>query len=475
MNNPKILLDKNEINDIIIYDRSIVEDRNEKLSVTIFKIIGNSLINDIVNFSDRLLLTINLILIGHISIQNKTHYELFMIYQIGVSIIDFFGKLIILGLLKYLFVKKESDELYNFYLRLKTALVFIIPIIMIPVSISSYFILQLLLKNNFDIYDQSLNREIYFKFLLFTPFIYFFEILFYLNLQLLRSSEEIKALVFYLNFFLITHIITCWILLYILEVGIIGLTVSYSLNSFLFYFFSNIYINASNKDEDENFFIIPFNDYFKSNVLTCLKEAGSVSLRNLSDSFIFYLLLIASLFTDRKQLIVNIIYLNFYDTLIGVNKGSFITLKNYLLYNNESTEKKKKYVVVFSSTFLLFSFSIFIFLMVFKNILLDIYLINGGEKDLKKISNTINVIYGLCVLFNGVQILLYGFIRGMALPSPLMRKIVYSLISLLLCLLLCFHFNYGIIGLWISVLILCFLYIFENTYKTVIHFRTFFF
>ena len=144
MNNPKILLDKNEINDIIIYDRSIVEDRNEKLSVTIFKIIGNSLINDIVNFSDRLLLTINLILIGHISIQNKTHYELFMIYQIGVSMMEFFGKLIILGLLKYLFVKKESDELYNFYLRLKTALVFIIPIIMIPVSISSYFILQLL-------------------------------------------------------------------------------------------------------------------------------------------------------------------------------------------------------------------------------------------------------------------------------------------------------------------------------------------
>ena len=234
MNNPKILLDKNEINDIIIYDRSIVEDRNEKLSVTIFKIIGNSLINNIVNFSDRLLLTINLILIGHISIQNKTHYELFMVYQIGVSIIEFFGKLIILGLLKYLFVKKENDELYNLYLRLKTALVFIIPIIMIPVSISSYFILQLLLKNNLDIYDQSLNREIYFKYLLFTPFIYFFEILFYLNLQLLRSSEEIKALVFYLNFFLITHIITCWILLYILEVGIIGITVSYNNYYFIF-------------------------------------------------------------------------------------------------------------------------------------------------------------------------------------------------------------------------------------------------
>ena len=54
-------------------------------------------INNIVNLSSRLILTINLILLGHIPIQNKTHYELFMTYQIGVTIIDFFGKLIILN------------------------------------------------------------------------------------------------------------------------------------------------------------------------------------------------------------------------------------------------------------------------------------------------------------------------------------------------------------------------------------------
>ena len=212
MNKQKTMINKNEFEDVIIFDRSLVDVRNEHISITIFKIIGKSFINNIVNFSECLLLTINLIILGHIPLQNKTHYELFMTYQIGVAIIDFFGKLIIIGLLKYLFVKKESDELFNLYLRLKTALVFIIPIIMIPVSISSYFIIKSLLNNNLDIYDQSLNKEIYFKFLLFTPIIYFFEILFYLNLQLLRSFEEIKALVFYLNFFLITHITTCWIL-----------------------------------------------------------------------------------------------------------------------------------------------------------------------------------------------------------------------------------------------------------------------
>lgn len=474
MNNQGFSLVRNEIDDIANFDRSLVEERNEKLSITILKIIGNSVINIIVNSTGRLILTINLILLGHIPLQDKTHYELFMTYQIGVAIIDFFGKLIIIGLLKYLFEKKESDELYTLYIRLKTVLIVIIPIIMLPVSISSYFIIKMLLNNNLDIYDQSLNKQIYFKFLIFTPIIYFFEILFNLNLQLLRTFNETKALISYLNFFIISHITTCFILLYILKIGIIGLTISYFLNSFLFYCFSNVYIKTSKEDEEENFLIIPFKENFNSELFTCLKEAGSLSLRNLSDSSIFYLLFIASLFTDKKQLIVNIIYLNFYDTLIGINKGCYITLKKYLLDNQEATEKKKKYVITFSLSFFIFSFILFIILIVFKNILLNIYLLNGGDDNLKLISNSINIIYSLCVLFNSIQILLYGFIRGMAMPSPIIRKVVYSLICLFLCLLLCFEFDYGIIGLWISVSIMCFLYICENTYKTIIHFKNFF-
>ena len=474
MNNPVFLINRNDIDDIANFDRSLVEERNEKLSFTILKIIGNSYINNIVNSSGRLILTINLILLGHIPLQNLTHYELFMTYQIGVEIIEFFGKLIIIGLLKYLFEKKGSDDLYTLYLRLKTALIIVIPAIMIPVSISSYYIIKLLLNNNLDIYDQSLNRQIYFKFMIFTPIIYFFEILFYLNLQLLRSFDETKALISYSNFFIISHIVSCLILLYILKLGIIGLTISYCLNSLLFYLFSNVYINTSKEDEKENFFIFPFKEYFKSEVFTCLKEAGSLSLRNLCGSFIFYLLFIASLFTDRKQLIVNIIYLNFYDSLIGINKGFYITLRNYLLYNKEATEKKKNYVIIFSLTFLAFSLSLFIILIIFKNFLLNLYLINGGDKLLKIISNSIQIIYSLSVLFNSIQILLYGFNRGMAMPPPILRKIIYSLICLLLCLLLCFYFNYGIFGLWISVLIMCLLYIIENTYKTIIHFNKFF-
>lgn len=475
MNQINIFLNKNEIDDIANFDRSLVEERNERILITILKIIVNCTINNIVNSSNRLILTTNLILLGHISLQSITHYELFMTYQIGIAIVEFFGKLIILGLLKYLLEKKGSEDLYNIYLKLKTALIFVIPIIMIPISFSSYFIIKSLLKNNLDIYDQSINKEIYFKFLIFTPIIYFFEILLYLNFQLLSSLDETKALFSYLIFFIISHITSCWILLYVLKLGIIGLTLSYSLNSFLFYLFTNVYINTIKEDEAENFLIIPLKEHFKSEIFIILKEAGFVSLRNLSDSFIYYLLFIASLFTDKKQLIVNIIYLNFYDTLIGVNKGFYLTFRNYLLFNKDTTEKKKNYVIIFSLSFLAFGFILFIILIVFENILLKLYLINGGDDELKTISSSIKIIYSFCMLFNVIQILLYGFIRGMAIVSSSIKKVFYSLICLSLCLLLCFYFNYGIFGLWSSILIMCFLYICENTYKTIIHINNFFF
>ena len=93
------IVNRNEIEDIAI-DRSVVEIRNENLLITILNVIGNCFINNIVFIVSNFISAINLILLGHILQQNRTHYELFMTYQIGVSIIDFFGRVFILGLLR---------------------------------------------------------------------------------------------------------------------------------------------------------------------------------------------------------------------------------------------------------------------------------------------------------------------------------------------------------------------------------------
>ena len=473
-NNTIYIVNRNETEEIAI-DRSLVEIRNENLSITILNVIGNCFINNIVFIASSLISLINLILLGHIYQQNQTHYELFMTYQIGVSIIDFFGRVFIIGLLRYNFEKKEYRKLYTFYQRFKTGLIVLIPLIMIPVSLSSYFIIKLLLKNNLDIYNQSLNKQIYFKFLIFSPIIYFFEILFYLNLILLRAFEEIKAIISYTNLFIICHLVTCWILLYILKLGILGLTMSYFLNSFFFYFFSNSYINNQKEEDAENFFVIPPKEYLDYNLINILKIASSFSIRYVTDCFLYYILFIATLFTNKIKLIVNIIYLNFYSISNEINKGFYLTFKNYLLHTKESNEEKKKYILVFSLTFFIIIVSVFVILIIFKNILMDIYLINGGNNDLRLISNSIQIIYSFCILFNGIQIILYGFIRGMADASPISNKFIYSFIYLLFCLMLCFFYKLSVLGLWIAVLVLYLFYTIQNGYKSIIHFNKIFF
>jgi hypothetical protein len=311
--------------------------------------------------------------------------------------------------------------------------------------------------------------------MIFTNAIYFFEILFYLNLKLLRAFEETKRVVSYINFFVISHIVFCWILLYILKIGILGLTTSYCLNSFLFYLFTNSRISNTKEEELENFYIFPPKEYFDSNVINTLKDASSFSMRHISDIFLLYLMLFAAFFTDKNQLIVNSVYLNFYYLLNGINKGFYLTIRDYLLHSKESNEEKKKYIIVFSITFLSFILSIFIILIIFRNILLDLYLINGGDRNLKIIGRSIEIVYSLCILFNGIQILLYGFNRGMASSSPIFSKFIKSFICFLLCLILCFPYKKGILGLWIALLILCAFHLFENGYKSIIHFNNFFF
>ena len=468
------IVNRNEIEDIAI-DRSLVEIRNENLSITILNVIGNCFINNIVFITSNLISAINLILLGHILQQNQTHYELFMTYQIGVSIIDFFGRVYILGLLRYNFEKKEYRKLYKSYLRFKTGLIVIMPIIMIPVSLCSYFIIKLLLKNNLDIYNQSLNKQIYFKFLIFSSIIYFFEILFYLNLILLKTYEEIKAIISYTNLFIICHLVSCWILLYILKLGILGLTISYCLNTFVFYFFTNSYINNKKEEDEENFFVIPPREYIDYNLINILKIASTFSIRYVTDCFLYFILFIATLFTNKIKLIVNIIYLNFYCLSNEINKGFYLTFKHYLLHTKESNEEKKKYILVFSLTFFIIIVSVFVILIIFKNILMNIYLINGGDNDLRIISNSIQIIYSFCILFNGIQIILYGFIRGMASASPISNKFIYSFIFLFFCLMLCFFYKLSVLGLWIAVLILFLFYTLQNGYNSIIHFNTIFF
>ena len=459
-----------------IYDVSLVQLNPENPKITAIKSIGKSIFNNIVVILSKIILTTNLILLGHIFYENKVHYELFITYQIGVFILEVFGKYFLIGIIKYLLEEEDNNnDLYNLYIRMKTSIVILGPIIIGLVSISSYFIMELLLENNLEIYNQSINKEVYFKFLLFTPSIYLFEILFLLNLQFLYEQKLNKEVFFYAFSFIICHIILSFLLLYILEIGIIGLTISYGLNTFLFYLFSSRYIEKIGEGTIQNFFLfIPNKENFDGEVYKVFKRKSFLSLINLTEIFIIHFLFFVSLFTDKRQLIVNIIYLNFYELIFSLNRGLYYNLKKYISTNIEAAEKRQEYVVSFSSYYMILGLSLFIILIIFKNILLHCYIFHGGEKILILTSNKLRVIFPLCILLNSIRMLFNGILRGMNKPFPLVKKLLYIIICMSLCYVFCFYYQYGIYGLWISTFIMNLLFVFESIYKATIYFPQFF-
>ena len=458
-------LKNNEI--MPIYDASIVYPNTEDPSIAAFKSIGSSLFNNIVIALSKIIMTTNLIILGHTLYENKIHYKLIITFQIGVFIIEFLGKYFIMGLVKYLFeVKEDNEELYNLYIRMKTSLVILIPTVITPVSICSYFLLELLLINFTGISDQTICKEIYLKFLIFTPIIYLFEILFFLNLQFLHYQKQTKAVFTYLISFLIAHIALSWILLYILEIGIIGLTISYCINTFLFYFFTNNYVKNVREGWIQNFFLlIPKKENFDGEVMNTLKRKSLLSLLHLGEIFIVYFLFLLSIFTDENQLVVNIIYLNFYELILAINRGIYYSLKRYISTNVESMEKRQKYVATFSLYYIIFGLSLFLILFINENILLDCYLYEGGEQILKSISKKLRLIFSLCILFNCLRNMLNGMIRGMNIPLSLIKKIIYYIICMICSYILCFYEENGIHGLWKGAFILNLLFVLESGYK----------
>ena len=123
---------------------------------------------------------------------------------------------------------------------------------------------------------------------------------------------------------------------------------------------------------------------------------------------------------------------------------------------------------------MLLGLSLFIILIIFKNILLHCYIFHGGDIILIPTSNKLRVIFPLCILLNSIRMLFNGILRGMNKPFPLVKKLLYIIICMSLCYIFCFYYQYGIYGLWISTFIMNLLFVFESIYKATIYFPQFF-
>lgn len=456
---------------VLLYDKSLVHINQEKPEKAALQCLLNSLLNNIVMTCAKLIMTINLILIGHITYENKVHYQLFMTFQIGVFILEFLGKFFLLGLIKYVFFeKKDFKQSYNSYIKIKAVLIFLIPAIFIPVSICSYFLIELLLKESLDINDQSINKEVYKQYLLYTPAIYLFEILFFFNIKYL-NMERVEYVIKYIIPFLICHAGGSWITIYFFEMGLSGLTLFYGLNSFIFFFCSDKCISELLKDYKDNFFtLIPNKSHFDNETLTIMKHISFYSLINLGDIIVPSYIFLASAFIDKNTLIVNIIYLNFFELLVEINRSFYYSIKRDIITKDQDAKEKQMIISYFSLYYFILTLAIIIVLLLFNNILLKMYLFKGGEPILLFISSRLRVIYPICIFCMSLRLLLNGIIRGMNLPLSYLSKTTYIIISIAACYIFCFEYDFGIKGLWLAMLIFDIFYIFESAHKTIKHF-----
>jgi hypothetical protein len=319
--------------------------------------------------------------------------------------------------------------------------------------------------------DVSIIKEVYKNFLLFTPIIYFFEILFLFNLKFLNILNRIKDVFIFIISYLICHVILSIMLLIILDFGILGLTISYGINSIFFFFCTDIRIYYIVRGDAQNYyFIIPNRSNFELEIITNLYQISYYSLYSLAEAFINHFIFFLSIFLGKDQLITNILYLNFFELIIELNRGFYYSIKKDIKNKVDDANDRQIYIAIFSTYYLLLNLPIFITLLLFKNIILNIYIYQGGDLALKKLAEHLRIIYSLCIIAMAGKIILSGIIRVMEKPMSSIRKMVYIIICMFFCYIFCFLNDFGIYGLWISKLIYELLHIFENLNKVIRYF-----
>ena len=108
-----------------------------------------------------------------------------------------------------------------------------------------------------------------------------------------------------------------------------------------------------------------------------IKKVGEISvysLINIGEIFPVHFLFLIGLFIGKNQLIVNIIYLNFFFLVSDIYRWFYYTIKKELSIKYQDWIQKQNYLLFFSVYYSILSLTIFILLILFKNILLNIYI-----------------------------------------------------------------------------------------------------
>ncbi len=230
---PILFLKKdNHFNDSI--DRSLVNEYTNKTSSEIIREILDSSIIIILPILSIFITEITNIIIFTYDINEKTIDYINLIHYIIVQIYYFFfGYIFFLGAMKYFgsfinYDKREMKLKQVYYSFSRIFYFFSAMLIILPLSLGSYFILT-----RIYFYDKlnSIFWEFYLSYMVFLPLIFYTNINFHLNLQLMKNLKKSFSLIYIFNFFSYIIILYFLSIFFTSKIGLI--TSSVILNSFL--------------------------------------------------------------------------------------------------------------------------------------------------------------------------------------------------------------------------------------------------
>jgi Na+-driven multidrug efflux pump len=440
-----------DLNDISYVNPEIEHKSNFALALEI-------LIDSFFNIFPILLLTIvdaiSLIVIGHLNEEANPalNFSYFNFFQIAVVYLNLFGFIFALGTLKS--AKKEIFNIQEYYLNTKILLICITCLIILPMSFFSIYILEFLYGEEGEVTIKML-WYVYENYLMYAPIFAFFQLLLQLNLRILQiyNVKSTSLMIFSLHIFL--HLIFSYLFVHHFGMKVSGIMLSLIITSFICYIYTNIFIN-NNLYIIKNFFFFPSLNIDSNSFMNTLKTDFITGIIAYLDYAGFGFFLLFSYFINETSLTTNIVLMNFFSFLHTIGNGFSSSLKHYIQLSTSSYKHshvgKRKFIKILACLVFVIALLFSMIILFFDGSIVQIYLCTTNLNTLQ-ISHDFTEIanfFALIIFFDYISRVLDGYVKGIDANTThlLFYKVSFLIIFLPLGLVLCFVYNFGLLGFW---------------------------
>jgi MATE family multidrug resistance protein len=264
------------------------------------------------------------------------------------------------------------------------------------------------------------------------------------------NSQQIYNPILYINFIcILLHPLWCYIFFTVLEMPRYGLGISYSLTSLLMLIMTYFYTSYKKAMED-----VSLRDCSWKEFKIFLKTSLTCGVLCSTDVLGFELISFISGYLPQNELDANICVINIYNNIYSISLGFSTALTT--LTGNFMGENKPRMAMKYVKMGVLMNFSLIMvisLLCIFLHKYIALLYIKNGS-ILRYSSNLMRVV-GIFIIFDAIQLILSGIIRGIGRQTigMIVGLTIFIFIQTGLCSIFVFWVNFGVWGLWLAQII----------------------